>query len=115
MQRITFRGIVFLLVVSLGIGVSTANAFDPPVLTGLTYINPLDDYFIFYGWLEHEDPEGCTVVFGDLLWGYSTIPDETGYYYLVVQLGPGQEGVVSAFAYDSYFNISNTKYTYCGY
>lgn len=119
MQSLCHRSIVkwiycpiICLSLFLSAPVSASTGDRPPRITDFTWSNPWADYFIFFGTVEDEIPEGCTVYFGGLLKGCSTSVDEDGYFYLIAEIPEGTGGDVACACVDIYGQISDVGLAY---
>jgi hypothetical protein len=91
---------------------SEAKADDPPTILSFSWINPLDNYFFFYGYVEDEYPEACIVEFYGVLRGYYATADGSGYFCTVAELPYGTIGDVEAIAFDVYDQFSDPAGTF---
>jgi len=95
-------------------GTSTVQAEDdlPPEITYFSWYNPMGNYFVFYGTILDEQPQGCTIALGGVLRGYYTSVDETGYFYIVAELPDDTMGDVDAIAVDAGLQVSEPVGTF---
>ncbi|SFI47666.1 hypothetical protein [Planctomicrobium piriforme] len=91
---------------------AVADANVPPVITFFDYVIPMDDYFIFYGMVDDEDPASCTILFGGPLEGGYTSVNEDGSFMLCLSWDPGDLRSVTATAYDSLYQASYATKTW---
>jgi len=96
--------IVFLLLAASPAQTATAA---PPQLQEFGCGNIFEDYWILFGTIEDEDPEGCIIGFGGVLDGYYCSVESDGTFALVVWLPPTTEGMATAQALNYENLVSN--------
>lgn len=92
---------------------SQASADDVrPQITDFTWSNPWANYFVFYGTVSDDLPEGCLVKFGGLIEGAAATVYEDGSFCFLTEFPEGTNGEVFAICMDIHGNLSEIAFTF---
>lgn len=85
---------------------------DPPEITLDDYYVESGNLWVFHGTVTDENPGVCRVTFGGILDGETADVDQSGEYFLYVEIETGVMGMVTAQATDEIGEVSNVEEDY---